>query len=252
MKTLNYENGEYRPQGARRGVEKAGPVVQEGEEQERAPEGIAAPQGGEPEAEALPRVTVLDFTPDPMALVGRCAGVCYGKEDARPERARNCYLHGHMSVFEHAKATFLVEGVSRACQNQVVRHRLAAYSVESQRYCKLDPGEDWYMEPEAVVADPALRAAYEAHMEAGARLYADLVAGGVRPEDARFVLPNAARTTMAVTMDLRELDHFCKVRMDPHAQWEVRWLAGAMLDAYSACGEGCAEFAALVRDSIGG
>lgn len=249
---MSYENGEYRPQGARRGAEAVEPVVREGEGEERAPEGVTEPQEGVSVDAALPRVTVLDFTPDPMALVGRCAGVCYGKADAKPERARNCYLHGHMSVFEHAKATFLVEGVSRACQNQVVRHRLAAYSVESQRYCKLDGGSDWYMEPEAVVSDPGLRAAYEAHMEAGARLYADLVEGGVRPEDARFVLPNAARTTMAVTMDLRELDHFCKVRMDPHAQWEVRWLAGAMLDAYSACDEGCAEFAALVRDSIGG
>ena len=83
------------------------------------------------------RVTVIADTPSPMDVIGIAAGMCYGKPTPSPKRVRRCAKAGHMSVFEHASATLIIEGISRACLAQLTRHRIESYSVTSQRYCEM-------------------------------------------------------------------------------------------------------------------
>jgi len=174
------------------------------------------------------KVVIDSWTLDPMRVVGRQAGVCYGRTDPSEIRVRRCFEAGHMSVFEHACVTFLVEGISRACSHQIVRHRMASYCQESQRYCRYDlTGDDWYVTPPRMERVEE----YEDHMRDCARRYMDAVEHGVRPEDARYMLPEATKTRMAVTMNWRELFHFWDLRADDRAQWEVRSVAWAMVKA---------------------
>ena len=101
------------------------------------------------------QLTVLTATANPMDVIGIAAGMCYGKPTPSPKRVRRCAKAGHMSVFEHASATFMVEGISRACLAQLTRHRIASYSVRSQRYCKVDARGLWYVTPPSVVGTDA-------------------------------------------------------------------------------------------------
>lgn len=178
-------------------------------------------------------VSILARTDDPIKAVSVSAAVCYGKRDVKPSRIEKCFKLGHMSVFEHASVTFLVEEISRACSHQLVRHRMASYSMESQRYCKYDlGGDDWYVVPPFIAnedtGDPRFFA-YRAR-EYGDD-YMDMLANGVKPEDARYMLPEATKTCIAVTMNLREFFHFLDLRTDKHAQWEIRELAWKMVHA---------------------
>ncbi|MFP4344519.1 MAG: FAD-dependent thymidylate synthase [Anaerolineales bacterium] len=167
----------------------------------------------------------------PEALIERAGRVCYrsaGRGDpAAFLRAR--LQEGHESIIEHAAATFAVSGISRACSHQLVRHRIASYSQESQRYVDLaDP--EWVL-PEAIAQDPEARRTFEALLEEVQATYRTLREQGIRKEDARFVLPNATATRIVVTMNFRELRHFFKIRITPEAQWEIRRMAIAMLEA---------------------
>ena len=100
------------------------------------------------------QVTVLSATPAPMDVIGIAAGMRFGKPTPSPKRVRRCAKAGHMSAFEHASATFIVEGISRACLAQLTRHRIASYSVTSQRYCEVG-GNDWCVTPPSVVGTDA-------------------------------------------------------------------------------------------------
>ena len=101
------------------------------------------------------KVTVLTATTSPMDVIGIAAGMCYGKPEPSPKRVRRCAESGHMSVFEHASATLRIDGISRACLAQLTRHRIASYSVMSQRYCKVDAGGLWYVTPPSIVGTDA-------------------------------------------------------------------------------------------------
>jgi len=133
---------------------------------------------------------------------------------------------GHASTLEHVSFTFGVEGISRAASHQLVRHRIASYSQQSQRYVSAGFG---YVLPETIASVPSLRREFERHMTASSRLYGKLMEAGVPAEDARFVLPNAAETKILVTMNARELHHFFALRTCRRAQWEIRALALRML-----------------------
>ena len=135
---------------------------------------------------------------------------------------------GHLSPFEHASFTFGAEGVSRALLAQITRHRVASFSVQSQRYVKQNGGA--YLVPPSVAAlgEEAV-ARFEAQMDAIWNFYGEWLAAGIPAEDARFVLPNAAETRMVFTMNARELLHFFSLRCCSRAQWEIRRLAWCML-----------------------
>lgn len=180
------------------------------------------------------RVQVIWATPDPVGVIAYAAGVCYGKRDRKPSRVRNCIERGHLGVLEHVSVSFLVEGVSRACTHQLVRHRLASYDQESQRYVKLDADGDWYVTPPTFINDKRDTYSdlqfFRDHMEADAEAYEIAVDVGIPPEDARYLLPNAAKTSIVVTRNFRDLLHFLKLRTASDAQWEIRDLANAMVE----------------------
>ena len=183
-------------------------------------------------------VQVLNCTKDPLDTISLAAGTCYGKTDISVKRVRNCIVSGHMSVLEHASVTFKVEGISRACSHQLVRHRLASYSQESQRYCKYDidsTNDDWYVTPPIVERCPRLKEWYDERMKvfAGAYMTMLLKDAEMKPEDARYLLPEAMKTTIVVTMNARELFHFFDLRQSKRSQWEIRELATEMEEKLS-------------------
>ncbi len=130
---------------------------------------------------------------------------------------------------KHGAATFLVEGISRACSHQIVRHRLASFSQESQRYVSLEKGGWQAVVPPAVAANPEAHAVLEEAWTHLQTAYARLRELGIRKEDARFLLPNAAETRLVMTMAYGALRHFFWLRLDKAAQWEIRRVARAML-----------------------
>ena len=134
---------------------------------------------------------------------------------------------GHGSIVEHASVTFDIRGISRACSHQLVRHRIASYSQESQRYVDMSAPE--FVLPPSVAEDPEAMAVWEEFVSGVSEAYHRLRVLGVRKEDARFVLPNATATRIIVTMNFRALRHFFSVRCDKAAQWEIRVLALEML-----------------------
>ncbi len=167
----------------------------------------------------------------PEELLEHAGRVCYRSASRGDPGAflRARIREGHESIIEHVSATFEVSGISRACSHQLVRHRLASYSQESQRYVSLEEPE-WVLPP-AVTADPEAMAVWERFASQVTAAYRALRERGVRKEDARFVLPNATATRVIVTMNLRELRHLFRVRISPQAQWEIREVAARMLEA---------------------
>lgn len=136
---------------------------------------------------------------------------------------------GHFSVIEHANFTFSIEGISRVASHQLVRHRLASYTQQSQRYVEIDPEEitNSFVFPNL---DKEQRMKMGKHFRNSIELYKELLDDGVPKEDARFVLPQAIQTKIVVTMNARELLHFFKLRTSEEAQWEIREMANQMLE----------------------
>lgn len=193
------------------------------------------------------QITILSATPDPMTTISVAAGTCYGKHDISTKRVVNCFNSGHMSVFEHAFVTFEIEGISRACSHQLVRHRLASYSQQSQRYCCIDVGnDDWYVTPQAL--DNSER--FRVMMAQCAASYCEALKNGVNPEDARYLLPEATKTTIVVTMNLRELFHFLDVRSSKRVQWEIRDLAYLLEHKVASINASWAEIIGIRREAI--
>ena len=168
-------------------------------------------------------VRIIKATENPVDVIAFAAGICYGKRDTNPRRVRACFKAGHLSVFEHASVTFIAEGISRACLAQLTRHRLASFCVESQRYNRYDlAGEYWYVIPEGA-ADKLTW--FRKCMRDAASAYQQALNMGIKPEDARYLLPEATKTNAVVTMNCRELFHFLDMRTDGAAQWEIRDMA---------------------------
>jgi thymidylate synthase (FAD) len=191
-------------------------------------------------------VALLSHTPDPDRSVAAAGRLCYAPvsaaeltqtmtDDAVGALVRGLVASGHHSALEHAVFTFAVDGVSRACTHQLVRHRVASYNQQSQRYVNFSHA-DSFVVPPAIAADAAAEQVFLRAMEQAREAYDRLVELGLTQgrsresvqEDARFVLPNAAETKIVVTMNGRELRHFFAVRCCNRAQWEIRSLAWEM------------------------
>ena len=135
----------------------------------------------------------------------------------------------HTSTLEHASYTFAVDGVSRALTHQLVRHRIASFNQQSQRYVKFTDGLAT-VKPESVAANEETNAVFDEAIVAAIEAYEKLLAAGVPAEDARYLLPNAAETKIVITMNVRELLHFFSLRCCNRAQWEIRDMAHRMLE----------------------
>jgi len=166
----------------------------------------------------------------PEELLEHAGRVCY-RSERRGDAGRFLQARireGHESIVEHASATFEISGMSRACSHQLVRHRIASYSQESQRYVDMS-GPEWVLPP-AVEENPEARAVWDRFAGEVQAAYRALRKLGVRKEDARFVLPNGAATRIVVTMNFRELLHLFRLRISPEAQWEIRAVCVRMLE----------------------
>jgi thymidylate synthase (FAD) len=165
----------------------------------------------------------------PEALLEQAGRACYRSQGrGQPGKFLQARIReGHESLIEHASVTFDISGISRACSHQLVRHRIASYSQESQRYVDMSAPE--FVVPPSVAASAEARAVWDGFLAQVGEAYRQLRALGVRKEDARFVLPNATATRIIVTMNFRALRHFFRVRCDKAAQWEIRALALEML-----------------------
>ena len=207
-------------------------------------------------------VRLITHTPEPEKVVAAAAKLCYSDAhiadllDGLDAEKTAAFLQklsdlGHASPTEHASFTFGIEGVSRTLLAQITRHRIASFSVQSQRYVRLDDFR--YVVPPEIEAIPEAKAAFIASMQEDAQRYLDLVkkledghtarlmaeglpekqarakASKQANEDARFVLPNACETKMVVTMNARSLNNFFRLRCCERAQWEIRALAEEML-----------------------
>ncbi len=194
----------------------------------------------------LPKVELLRYTPNPDKTVALGAKLCYSNADIGAlkedldEKDVSKFIDrlislGHFSPIEHVSFTFGIEGVSRALLAQITRHRIASFSVQSQRYVSAADNFNYIIPP----AISALGAEYEekfiAQMEQTAAWYKEWQEllgnqGEKSNEDARFVLPNASETKIVMTMNARELMHFFALRCCNRAQWEIREVAWMMLE----------------------
>jgi thymidylate synthase (FAD) len=193
-------------------------------------------------------VKLLEVTENALALIYSACRQCYAEEFAgdifekiKDDDAKQAAFikkiisSGHESPLEHVKFTFAIEGVSRALTHQLVRHRMASYSQQSQRYVKENDFD--YILPPAIEANPLARSEFEKIMDLIQKSYTRIsgflaekgISGETANQDARFVLPQAAETKIIVTMNCRELLHFFKHRCCSRAQWEIRKLAEKML-----------------------
>ncbi len=179
-------------------------------------------------------VTVMSATQNPIDVISLAAGTSYNKDNVSLARIKSCVKHEHTSVLEHASITFKIEDVSRVLTHQLVRHRLASFVQESQRYCKytnLVDRDDWYVIPDNIAEDEKLVDDFKYAMQHSASIYEYLLENGIKAEDARYVLPNAAKTTVTMTMNVREFFSFLNLRLSTHAQKEIRDLAQMMREA---------------------
>ena len=196
-------------------------------------------------AQAKLKVILLRCTPDPDEVVALGARLCYARADLDAlqkrveESDQQAYVQGvmergHLSVTEHAVFTFAVEGVSRALLAQLTRHRVASFSVQSQRYVSMAKGFDYVIPPAIEALGEEEKTEFIRQMDTMHQWYCHWqeALGGAKEssnEDARFVLPNAAATRLVVTMNARELMHFFSLRCCERAQWEIRDMAWQML-----------------------
>ena len=185
------------------------------------------------------KVKLIKYTPEPEKMVAVAARLCYSPvggeqllEDIGTEEAnklvRFVVKSGHLSTTEHISFTFAVEGVSRALTHQLVRHRLASYNQQSQRYVKFT-GNYQYITPPAIKGNAEMCLKYDEFVKHIHNFYEELLEAGVEAEDARYILPNASETKIIMTMNGRELLHFFTVRCCNRAQWEIKELAITML-----------------------
>ena len=168
-------------------------------------------------------VTLVQATPNPVETIAQIASICY---DSDPKNymalVKHLYAGGHHSVFEHIYFTFKIEGISRACSHQLVRHRHCSFTQRSQRYCSEDGFE--YVIPESIDDDCNM----DIKMGRIEGWYNALQSEGVPNEDARYILPNACATSLYLSCNLRELIHMANERLCTRAQWEIRDLVREM------------------------
>jgi len=185
------------------------------------------------------KVELVKYTSDPERLCAAAALSCHSEksmaeliDEISKEEIKSILKEtmsrGHMSVIEHASFSFSIKDVSRSLTHQLVRHRLASYSQQSQRYVEIENPS--YVMPDTIDQDEKSKEEFEEMIEDIWKQYEKFIERGVPEEDARFILPNATTSNITVTMNARELRHFFKLRCCERAQWEIRSLAWEMLD----------------------
>lgn len=168
------------------------------------------------------RVTLIQQTPNPIETISSIASICYDSDPKDPMKlVKHLYNNGHHSVFEHIYFTFRIDGISRACSHQLVRHRMCSFTQRSQRYCSEEDFE--YITPPSME-----HTAFINDMEDIADMYSYYVKEHPK-EDARYILPNACATSLYLSCNLRELIHICNERLCSKAQWEIRQLVQEMV-----------------------
>ena len=169
------------------------------------------------------KVTLIQATPNPIETIAQIASICYDSNPSNPMKlVEHCYKNGHLSVMEHIYFTFKIEGISRACSHQLVRHRHCSFTQRSQRYCSEDGFG--FVTPSTVD-----EGRFANDMEDIKDWYEDYQKRGVPNEDARYVLPNACETSLYLSCNLRELIHMSNERLCRRAQWEIRELVQQMV-----------------------
>ncbi len=184
-------------------------------------------------------VSLLQYTPDGENISALAAKLCYSpssvsdlisNQENSPNRKllKKIVALGHHSVLEHLSFTFGIEGISRVTSHQLVRHRIASYSQQSQRYVKAGEALD-YIIPPSINENTRVHEKFVNLVSSIKKLYDEMIVEGIPLEDARYILPNAAETKIIVTMNARELRHFFQLRCCNRAQWEIREMAKGML-----------------------
>jgi len=184
------------------------------------------------------KVSLLSYTPDPDRVVLSAARLCYSDISADdlfksfvfndPEKfVSDLRRSGHLSTFEHVSFTFAIDGLSRIASHQLVRHRIASYSQQSQRYVKMNKTE--VVTPKSISNNPEALKLFEEQVRRSHETYLKLISIGIPAEDARFILPHGWETRLVLTMNARELHHFFSLRICRRAQWEIQELARRML-----------------------
>ncbi len=179
-----------------------------------------------------PEVILLAVTPNAEKLIEEAGRTCYlslGRIGDGTEKnfIRNCIKSGHHSILEHASASFRIKGASRAFTHQLVRHRLASFSQQSQRY--VNEGEFNYVVPPQIAANPEAMAVFREFIETSRNTYNRLRELSIKKEDARFVLPNALESQIVFSANFRELRFIFSLRLHKSAQWEIRRVCLEML-----------------------
>lgn len=177
------------------------------------------------------KVELIDCTTDAEWVITHAARTCYNSQNkdnisTRGEFIQGLIKAGHETPLEFASATFDINEVSRVCQNQIVRHRIGcSYCVESERYVDVSKNE-------CVLPYGLQSVDDKAHEMVGLmkEYYESLIRSGVTREDARMILPQGMCTNMCVHMNFRAIRHFLKLRLDRHAQYEIRQVAKAILE----------------------
>lgn len=168
------------------------------------------------------KVTLIQSTPNPVETIAQIASICYDSDPKNPMAlVKHLYAGGHHSVFEHIYFTFKIEGISRACSHQLVRHRHCSFTQRSQRYCS--EGDFKYVAPPSIGDENP----YDAMMSELMENYEALLEFAPK-EDARYILPNACATSLYLSCNLRELIHIANERLCTRAQWEIRELVREM------------------------
>lgn len=181
-----------------------------------------------PELVAEPQVDLLAVTPDAEQVIERAGRTCYRTEgkitgDSAAVFVRMLVARKHESVLEHSYAVFRIRGGSRAFTHQLVRHRLASISQQSQRY--VDEKSFRYIRPPSVEASPEAKAIFDAHVALCKAAYLQLQELGCPNEDARYVLPNAVESEIVIGANFREWRHIFRQRCYHDAQWEIKAIA---------------------------
>lgn len=173
------------------------------------------------------KVSLIQATPNPIETIAQIASICYDSNPSNPMKlVELCYKNGHLSVMEHIYFTFKIEGISRACSHQLVRHRHCSFTQRSQRYCSED-GFGYVTPPTIAKIDDC--GDYELFMNQSRDNYLYAQEAHIPNEDARYVLPNACETSLYLSCNLRELIHMSNERLCRRAQWEIRELVQQMV-----------------------
>ena len=171
------------------------------------------------------KVELIYITPNPEKVIEKAGRTSYQSFNRIEEGSEKKFIRmiinlGHLSVIEHAVASFRISDVSRSLTHQLVRHRLASFTQKSQRY--VDERNFTFVEPPKVEENPEAHEIYVNFMKTVRETYKKLRDLKIPKEDARFVLPNATTTEIVITANLREWRHIVELRGSEHAQWEIR------------------------------